>query len=102
MREVLYAYNHPSEFGSETDWIEWVFRLRQPNRRHALNFVEGWKGTRIAIAGTMPCILSTMVGIICSARGGDIQTAFTVASFILTIATGEFKDLRCTNCMEAD
>jgi hypothetical protein len=89
MQEVLYAYNHPSEFGTETDWIEWVFRLRQPDKRHALEFVEGWNGTRIAVLGSLPCIASTLVGVIWSARGGDIQTAFTVAGFILTVATGE-------------
>ena len=89
MQEVLYAYNHPSDFGSETDWIEWVFRLRQPDKRHALEFVEGWNGTRIAVVGSIPCILSTLVGVVWGVRGGDAQTAFTVAGFILTTATGE-------------
>lgn len=88
IQEVLYAYNHPSEFGPETDWIEWVFRLRQPEKRHALEFVEGWKGTRIAILGIIPCVASTLVGVIWSSQGGDVQTAFTVAGFILTVATG--------------
>lgn len=104
MQEVLYAYNHPSEFGSETDWIDWVqpyqkhrinlpltcrqvFRLREPDKRHALEFVEGWNGTRIAIVGTIPCVISTLIGVIWAARSGDAQTAFTVASFILTLCT---------------
>ncbi|CAG5158431.1 uncharacterized protein ALTATR162_LOCUS5076 [Alternaria atra] len=87
MQEVLYAYNHPSEFGPETDWVEWIFRLRQPDKRHALEFVEGWNRTRIAILGVIPCIASTLVGVIWSSRGGDVQTAFTVAAFILTLAT---------------
>ena len=89
MQEVFYAYNHPSEFGTETDWIEWVFRLRQPDKRHALEFVEGWNGTRIAVLGSLPCVASTLVAVIWCARGGDVQTAFTVAAFILTVATGE-------------
>ena len=93
MQEVLYAYNHPSEFGTGTDWIEWVFRLRQPDKRHALEFVEDWNGTRIAIVGTIPCFASTLVGVIWSARGGDIQTAFTVAGFILTTTTGGYISL---------
>jgi hypothetical protein len=94
MAEVLYAYNHPSSFGgdphTDTDWIDWVFRLRQPDKRHALEFVEGWNGTRIAIVGTVPCVASTLIGVIWTARGGDAQTAFTVASFILTLCTGEY------------
>ncbi|ORY16486.1 hypothetical protein BCR34DRAFT_584424 [Clohesyomyces aquaticus] len=87
MQEVLYAYNHPAEFGSETDWIEWVFRLRQPDKRHALEFVEGWNGSKIAFMGLIPCVASTLVGVIWTARGGDAQTAFTVAGFILTVTT---------------
>lgn len=88
MQEVLWAYNHPSSFSkTETEWIEWVFRLRQLDKRHALEFVEGWNGTRIAIFGTIPCVASTLVGVIWSALGGDVQTAFTVAGFILTVAT---------------
>jgi hypothetical protein len=92
MQEVLYAYNHPSEFGSETDWIDWVFRLRQPDKRHALEFVEGWDGTRIAVLGLIPCVASALIGVIWTARGGDAQTAFTVSSFILTMCTGESPD----------
>lgn len=89
MQEVLYAYQHPGDFSSETDWIEWVFRLRQRDKRHALEFVEGWNGTRIAVVGAMPCVASTLVGVVWSARGGDVQSAFTVAGFMLTVATGE-------------
>jgi hypothetical protein len=48
-------------------------------------------GTRIAVLGSLPCIASTLVGVVWSARGGDVQTAFTVAGFILTVATGEFR-----------
>ena len=73
MQEVLYAYHHPSEFGTETDWIEWIFRLRQPDKRHALEFVEGWNGTRIAVLGSLPCVASILVGVIWSARGGDVH-----------------------------
>ncbi|KAF2735619.1 hypothetical protein EJ04DRAFT_189418 [Polyplosphaeria fusca] len=89
MQEVLYAYNHPHDFSTETDWIEWVFRLRQPAKRHALEFVEGWNGTRIAVLGSVPCMASTIVGCVMSVYGWDIQTAFTVATFILTVTTGE-------------
>jgi hypothetical protein len=88
MQEVLWAFNHPESFSDqESEWVDWVFRLRQRDKRHALQFVEDWNGMRIAIVGTIPCVLSTAVGITWSAMGGDIQTAFTVAGFILTVAT---------------
>ena len=65
-----------------------MFRLQRSDRRHALAFVlafvEGWNTTRIAISGSVPWLASSLVGIIWTAAGGDAQTAFTVASFILT------------------
>lgn len=67
-----------------TQWIEWVFRLRAADKRHAVEFVEGWNSARIAAAGTVPWLSSCLVGIIWASRGGDTQTAFTVAGFILS------------------
>jgi hypothetical protein len=87
LQEVYYAYQHPSKIDTDDVWIDWVFRLRQPDKRHAVEFVEGWNGARIAVAGIIPLVISTLVGIIWSIRGGDAQTSFTVAGFILTAAT---------------
>ncbi|KIX92200.1 uncharacterized protein Z520_12081 [Fonsecaea multimorphosa CBS 102226] len=87
LQEILYACNHPSQIHTDTVWIDWVFRLRGPDKRHALEFVEGWNGTRIAIAGMTPLVLSTVVGLTWSIKSGDWQTAFTVAGFILTAGT---------------
>ncbi|KAK4248966.1 hypothetical protein C7999DRAFT_13095 [Corynascus novoguineensis] len=84
LQEMMYAYRNPDRLSSEDDWIQWVFRLRRKDRRHALEFVEGWNTTRIAISGTIPWLTSCLVGVIWTAVGGDPQTAFTVASFILT------------------
>jgi hypothetical protein len=87
LQEMYYAYKHPESITSDTAWIEWVFRLRKHNKRHALEFVEGWNSTRVVIAAMLPWLISCMVGIIWTATGGDAQTAFTVASFILTSGT---------------
>jgi hypothetical protein len=84
LQEIMYAYRNPERLSSTDDWVQWAFRLRQKDRRHALEFVEGWNTTRIAISGTVPWLSSCLVGIIWTAMGGDVQTAFTVASFILT------------------
>jgi len=91
LQEMMYAYRNPDRlFHDSDDWIKWVFRLRRKHKRHALEFVEGWNTTRIAISGTAPWLTSCLVGIIWTAIGGDAQTAFTVASFILTSSSGEF------------
>jgi hypothetical protein len=87
LQEIFYAYQHPENIKTEWEWIDWVFRLRQADRRHALEFVEGWSGFRIALIGSLPWIVATVVGVAWTARGGDAQTAFTVAAFILTVGT---------------
>lgn len=86
----MYAYRNPDKLSSKDEWIQWVFRLRCKDKRHALEFVEGWNTTRIAISGTVPWLSSCLVGIIWTAMGGDAQTAFTVASFILTSSSSEY------------
>jgi hypothetical protein len=93
---MMYAYrNHDKISGASNDWVQWMFRLRQKDKRHALEFVEGWDTTRIAIAGTVPLLSSCLVGIIWTANGGDAQTAFTVASFILTFCSSKYAYQSC-------
>lgn len=87
LQEMFYAYQHSKSIKTESEWIDWVFRLRQEDRRHALEFVEGWSGFRIGLVGSVPWIAATVVGVAWTARGGDAQTAFTVAAFILTVGT---------------
>ncbi|KAK3900318.1 hypothetical protein C8A05DRAFT_17360 [Staphylotrichum tortipilum] len=91
LQEMMYAYRNPDRLSTAApgldhgqEWVCWVFRLRRSDRRHALEFVEGWNTTRIAVSGSVPWLASSLVGIIWTAAGGDAQTAFTVASFILT------------------
>ena len=89
LQEVFYAYQHPKSIETESEWIDWVFSLRQADRRHALEFVEDWSGFRIGIVGSVPWVVATVVGVTWTAKGGDAQTAFTVAAFILTVGTCE-------------
>jgi hypothetical protein len=77
---MYYAYNHPESITSDIAWID---------KRHALEFIEGWNSIRVVIAAMIPWLISCLVGIIWTATGGDAQTAFTVASFILTSGTGK-------------
>jgi hypothetical protein len=89
LQEIFFAYSKPSTIKSTFEWVDWVFELRQPNQRHALEFVEGWSGFRVAIVGSMPMFISTVVGITWAAKG-DVTTAFTVAAFILTLGTSKY------------
>lgn len=99
---MFYAYKHPTSVQTENEWIAWVFRLRRKNKRHALEFVEGWNSKRVVIAALFPWMVSCLVGIIWSLRGGDAQTAFTVAGFILTSGTGKTSYVFMFNVFFAD
>jgi hypothetical protein len=87
LQEMLYAYTNPSKVNTSHSWIEWVFRLRRGEQRHALELVEDWNTKRIMIAGTVPWFVSCVFGILWAVFTKDIQGAFTIASFILTGAT---------------
>lgn len=89
LQEMMYAYRNPDKVRTDDAWIKWVFKLRSNDKRHAIEFAEGWNTTRISIAGTLPWLSSCMVGVIWTATGGDAQTAFTVAGFILTSASSK-------------
>jgi hypothetical protein len=65
-------------------WIDCVFRLRQQDRQHALEFVEGWNGTRIVMASSIPLLLSAVLAIVWSVKGSGIQDGFAIAGFMLT------------------
>lgn len=97
LQEIFYAYQNPNSVEPDQEWIDWVFRLRQPDRRHALEFVEDWSGFRIGLVGSIPWVAATVVGVTWVAKGGDTQTAFTVAAFILTVGTSKFRSpSRCS------
>lgn len=90
LQEVLHEYRKPpSALKHQTDWIEWVFRLRQKDCRHALEFVEDWNSSRIAMMGSIPIVAATVIGIVWALHWGNVQSAFTVAGFVLTVGTGE-------------
>jgi hypothetical protein len=52
--------------------------------RKLVEFVEGWDAKRIVLASSLPLVGSVVVGVTWAVMLGDAQTAFTVASFILT------------------
>jgi hypothetical protein len=89
LQEIIYAYQNPSKITTEHEWIHWVFRLRQQDLRHALEFVEAWNPTGIAVVGLIPLLVSTVLGIVWGVQSG-IQDGFAIAGFILTAGNCEF------------
>ena len=93
MQQLYYFIYHPSEVSQQCDpgvWIDWVFALKQADQRHLLEFVEGWSAGRITVAASVPLFASVITGTVWSALSGDVQTAFTFASFLLAFGSGEF------------
>lgn len=89
LEEMLHNYENPTQLKGKTEWVEWVFKLRRQNRRHALEFVEDWSGRRIAWMGFSQIVAATLVGVIWACRFGTVQDAFSVASFTLAVSAGE-------------
>ena len=91
MQQPYYFMRHPSEVSQQFTpgvWIDWVFTLKQPDgRRHLLEFVEGWSSGRITLTASVPLVVSVLSGTVWSAATGDVATAFTFASFLLTFGS---------------
>jgi hypothetical protein len=98
MQEFLYYVYHPDKVAEEYNrprvWIDWVFSLREERsdgsvHRHLVEFVEGWSPVRITIASSFPLVGSVVMGVVWASMTGDAQSAFSVASFLLTFGSGE-------------
>ncbi|MBE3046809.1 hypothetical protein IMZ48_30630 [Candidatus Bathyarchaeota archaeon] len=99
-QEFLYYIRHPENvmkdrYLHERVWVDWVFSLREEQEdgrihRHLVEFVEGWSPVRITLAASFPLVGSVVLGVVWSSMTGDAQTAFTVASFVLTFGSGTF------------
>ncbi|KAL4791617.1 hypothetical protein BDV19DRAFT_392963 [Aspergillus venezuelensis] len=82
-QNILFAYRYPQKQDLGDQWIEWVYKLRQPTRRFALEFVEAWSALKILIAASAVLAISTSIGIVLAVSLNDAQTAFTIASYVL-------------------
>ncbi|KAK3371126.1 hypothetical protein B0T24DRAFT_627811 [Lasiosphaeria ovina] len=98
MQEFLYYVFHPEEVSKEYSrprvWIDWVFDLREKRpdgtvHRHLVEIIEGWSALRITVASLFPVLGSAILGIVWASMTQDVQTAFTVASFLLTFGSGK-------------
>jgi hypothetical protein len=89
LSEIIFAYLNPGKIDSNQEWVNWAFKLKQKDKRYALEIIEDWQVGRVAVIGCVPWVTSFLLGIIWSACGGDVQTAFTVASFVLTAGSSK-------------
>ena len=87
----MHAIHHPDQIRPAHDWVDWFssFKADDRGKTVGLEFKEGlWaeKLAAIAIAITTAIIVVSIVWVV---KGGDLQTVFTVMSFVLTGAAGK-------------
>ncbi|KAI1125624.1 hypothetical protein F5Y10DRAFT_246723 [Nemania abortiva] len=95
LRLLLHMYNkwHVRSFTAES-WAEWIHRslndgsFQVSRSRLSLEIVLGWSGTRISAVILLPVLLSFAIGLYINSQNWTdptiIQTAWTVASYVVT------------------
>ena len=79
-------------------WSIWIYQTMNEchkipsSARFSLELRLGWSVTRIVLMTATPVVLSLVVGTWYMQSTGDTQTAWTIASYIVTAAGGEYPD----------
>jgi len=85
------AYHHPEQLRPEHDWVDFFSEFdRSDQRQNGLEFVEGLWADKLAAVAVIATIAIIVVSIVWCVLGGDLQTVFTVMSFVLTLIAGKF------------
>ena len=87
----MHAYHHPDRIRAAHEWVDFFARLRAESvdKTFGLEFVEGLWVEKIAGLAILVTIAIIVASIVWCVEGGDLQTVFTVMSFVLGLATGE-------------
>ncbi|KAI9734849.1 MAG: hypothetical protein M1834_001928 [Cirrosporium novae-zelandiae] len=85
---------HPDKDVSKA-WTQWVhrnFNLSQVpmDGRYSLELIYDWSPIRLIVLVVFPVLFSFVVGLVYMLRTGDVSTAWTIASYVVTGAGGEF------------
>ncbi|KAL8737814.1 MAG: hypothetical protein Q9181_001305 [Wetmoreana brouardii] len=91
LHTFMHAYHHPDRIRRDHEWVDWFSQLKDENAEQTvgLEFVEGlWAEKLVAIALLMT-IAIIVVSVVWVVEGGNLQTVFTVMSFVLTGAAGK-------------
>ena len=82
----MHAYHHPQRLHPNHYWIDWFEKFERENARDdswGLEFIEGlWADKLVAVATLFTAAIIIVSAVWC-AYGGDLQTVFTVMSFVL-------------------
>lgn len=82
--EFMHSYHHASQVRTQHEWVDWFVRFKSsPDRSYGLEFVEGLWAEKLAFFAIAWTIAIIIVSIVWCALGGELQTVFTVMSFVL-------------------
>ena len=87
----MHAVHHPDRIRPAHEWVDWFTEFKASDRGKpvGLEFQEGLWAEKLAIIAIMITIAIIIVSIVWVVRGGQLQTVFTVMSFVLSGAAGE-------------
>lgn len=72
------------------EWVDWFVEFEQnPDRTYGLEFVEGIWAEKLGILAIAVNIATIAVSIVWVIKGGNLQTVFTVMSFIITAVAAD-------------
>ena len=88
-RRFTHAYHHPERLRPEREWVDWFVGFdRKSADEKGLEFKEGLWAEKLAILAIIATIAIIVVSIVWCVLGGNLQTVFTVMSFVLTLIAG--------------
>ena len=89
-RSFLHAYHHPADLRPGHEWVDWFVEFdTNDEKTNGLEFVEGLWAQKLAALAIVATIAIIAVSIVWCALGGDLQTVFTVMSFVLTLVAAQ-------------
>ena len=95
MSQFYLSYNNPSAADMDylEEWIDSQFNRPingDPNKYHSVQLKLAWSVWRISLFIMVPTILSIAIGFYYQAADGDVQTAWTISSYIVTTSGSEY------------
>ena len=89
-KQFMHAFHHPDRIRPDHHWVDWFVALDEGDtRNNGLEFVEGIWAEKLVLVAILATIAIIVVCIVWCVLGGDLQTVFTVMSFVLGLVTGE-------------
>lgn len=86
----MHCYHHPDRIRTNHEWVDWFVEFeRNPERTYGLDFVEGIWAEKLGILAIAVNIAIIIVSTVWVIMGGNLQTVFTVMSFVITAVAAD-------------